>query len=57
MKEGNSNFGNVFPWWDMLFKTYIYKTKKELMSISFGISDKESPQTNTLKNLLINPFI
>jgi len=57
MKEGNSNFGNVFPWWDMLFKTYIYKTKKELMSISFGIGDKESPRTNTLKNLLINPFI
>lgn len=57
MKEGNSNFGNVFPWWDMLFKTYIYKTRKELMRINFGISDKESPQTNTLKNLLINPFI
>ena len=57
MKEGNSNFGNVFPWWDILFKTYTSKTKKELMSISFGIADKESPKTNTLKNLLINPFI
>jgi len=57
MKEGNLNFGNIFPWWDMLFKTYIYKTNKELVNVNFGIDDKESPKMNTLKNLLINPFI
>ena len=57
MKEGNSNFGNVFPWWDMLFKTYEHKNAENLNQLEFGINAKESPKSNSIKSLLINPFI
>ena len=57
MKEGNSNFGNVFPWWDILFNTYIYKDKQKLNQLKFGIEEKESPNSNSIKSLLMNPFI
>ena len=57
MKEGNSNFGNVFPWWDMLFKTYAHKDEENLNQLEFGINVKESPNSNSIKSLLMNPFI
>ena len=55
--EGNSNYGAIFPWWDMLFGTYIYKTKQELLKINYGISRAESPKFSSIKSLLVNPFI
>lgn len=56
-KEGNMNFSNVFPWWDVLFKTYLYKDQKRLQRLRFGIKKNESPRNNSLKSLLVNPFI
>lgn len=55
--EGNANYGAIFPWWDMLFNTYIYKTKEELLNLSYGVAKKESPKFNSIKSLLVNPFI
>jgi len=57
MKEGNSNFGNIFPFWDKLFGTYIPKTYTQMRTIKFGINLRESPDANSLKEYLINPFI
>jgi sterol desaturase/sphingolipid hydroxylase (fatty acid hydroxylase superfamily) len=57
MKEGNSNFGIIFPFWDRLFGTYIRKTYPQMKAIKFGISLRESPSGNSLKEYLINPFI
>jgi len=57
MKEGNSNFGIVFPFWDRLFGTYVSKTYTQMKTIKFGINLKETPDTNSLKEYLINPFI
>ncbi len=57
MKEGNSNFGNIFPFWDRLFGSYILKTYPQMKAIKFGINLSETPNTNSLKEYLINPFI
>jgi len=55
--EGNSNFGSVFPFWDMLLGTYMHKDILEVNKTDFGISSTQSPPTYSIKNLLINPFI
>jgi len=55
--EGNTNYGAIFPWWDMLFNTYIYKTKEALLNVRYGISKKESSRFDSVKSLLVNPFI
>ena len=57
MKEGNSNFGIVFPFWDKLFGTYVSKTSAQMKTIEFGIEDLKTPKSYSVKELLINPFI
>ena len=57
MKEGNSNFGIVFAFWDMLFGTYISKTSAQMKAIKFGIEDLKTPKSYSVKEFLINPFI
>lgn len=57
MKEGNSNFGIFFPFWDRLFGTYISKTSAQIKAIKFGIEDLKTPKSYSVKELLINPFI
>jgi len=57
MKEGNSNFGIIFPFWDRLFGTYIPKTSTQMREIKFGINFRESPAGNSIKEYLMNPFI
>lgn len=53
MKEGNSNFGQIFLIWDIFFRTHINKSSKEMI---FGIQPSESPQNQDLWSYLINPF-
>ena len=38
MKEDNSNFGIIFPFWDRLFGRYIPKTFSQMKTIKFGIN-------------------
>ncbi len=57
MKEGNSNFGAILPFWDKILGTYkcktqVYGTEK----IRFGIDERQSPRSISLKEFLINPF-
>lgn len=57
IKEGNSNFGIVFPYWDRLFGTYISKPFAQMQSLKFGIQLRDSPARSSLKEYLMNPFI
>ena len=57
MKEGNSNFGIVFSCWDKIFGTSISKANSQMKKIKFGINLRESPNRNSLKEYLLNPFI
>jgi sterol desaturase/sphingolipid hydroxylase (fatty acid hydroxylase superfamily) len=56
IKEGNSNFGVLFSFWDKLFGTYVSKTYSQMKTIKFGINIKDTPITNSLNEYLINPF-
>ena len=57
MKEGNSNFGIIFSFWDRLFGTYVSKTATQMRAMKLGISLRESPAGYSLKEYLMNPFI
>lgn len=57
MKEGNSNFGGLFIFWDILFGTTQNKSPKEVTKIKFGINNKESPDDNSFFSYIKNPFI
>ena len=56
MKEGNSNFGIIFPFWDRLFGTYHHKSSAQLRKIKLGINANQSPRALTVKEFVINPF-
>lgn len=53
---GNSNFGQMFIFWDLIFRTFMQKSNKAMNQIQFGIQENESPKDNNLYSLLINPF-
>ena len=56
-KEGNSNFGQMFPFWDRAFGTYVDhpKTGEELLEM--GLSAAEKPKSFSLVGLLLHPFM
>jgi sterol desaturase/sphingolipid hydroxylase (fatty acid hydroxylase superfamily) len=54
--ESNSNYGAVFSFWDHLFGTAMYRTKKQVTQQVNGLSPDQSPAKTTLPNYLINPF-
>jgi sterol desaturase/sphingolipid hydroxylase (fatty acid hydroxylase superfamily) len=56
MKEGNSNFGIIFPFWDKLLGSYRSKDNAALRKTKFGISTNQSPKSLTLKELIVNPL-
>jgi sterol desaturase/sphingolipid hydroxylase (fatty acid hydroxylase superfamily) len=54
--EGNSNFGIIFPFWDRLFGTCCYVSNRAVSEFKFGVSADKSPQSLSLKELLVNPL-
>ncbi|WP_424982798.1 sterol desaturase family protein [Maritalea sp. S77] len=56
MREGNSNFGQVFSFWDRLFGTYIAVPKSGEANLIMGLPDSEKPKSFTLHGLLLHPF-
>ena len=53
IKEGNSNFGQIFLFWDVLFNTHL---KSNSYLINCGIECSQSPSNYCLKDFLYNPF-
>jgi len=56
MKEGNSNFGIIFPFWDKLLGSYCNKNNAALLKMKLGISNNQSPKSLTLRELIVNPL-
>jgi sterol desaturase/sphingolipid hydroxylase (fatty acid hydroxylase superfamily) len=56
IKEGNSNFGQIFIFWDYLFNTYQQKTNEKIQHLTMGIDTQQSPSSSRLWSLLINPL-
>ena len=56
LQDGNSNFGQLFLFWDWIFGTYKYRSNNELNAMEYGIDFNQSPQKNSFHQYLINPF-
>jgi sterol desaturase/sphingolipid hydroxylase (fatty acid hydroxylase superfamily) len=56
MKEGNSNFGGIFVFWDYVFRTVSSKGTLELAKMKLGIDINQSPDKMCLNSFLKNPF-
>ncbi|HZP88709.1 MAG TPA: sterol desaturase family protein [Burkholderiales bacterium] len=54
--ESNTNFGNLFPWWDRLLATYCAAPARGQLGIQFGIACAPAAQDVTLLKLLWLPF-
>jgi sterol desaturase/sphingolipid hydroxylase (fatty acid hydroxylase superfamily) len=50
--ETNSNFGAVFPWWDMLFGTYRTIPRAPHATMPLGLDELRGPRANSLWWLL-----
>jgi len=54
--EGNSNFANLFSWWDRLFSTYRADPIRGQVRMELGIARARNPRDVGLWNLLLLPF-
>ncbi len=54
--ETDSNFGAVFPWWDMLLGTYRSTPRTPHATMPLGLADHRGPETDALWALIIAPF-
>jgi sterol desaturase/sphingolipid hydroxylase (fatty acid hydroxylase superfamily) len=53
-RENNSNFGTVFPWWDLLHRTLGLNIPQS--EIVVGVPGYSLPEDNTIPNALLMPF-
>ena len=55
--EGNSNFSNMFSFWDRLFGTYVDQPAAGHDRIEFGLMEVRDRAQLTLPRLLLQPFV
>lgn len=53
-EETDSNFGNLFSWWDRLFSTF--KAAPPAARIAIGLDGHDAPEQQTTRGLLAMPF-
>ena len=56
-REGNSNFGTIFSWWDRLFGTYLERAAADEAAFKFGLEEFQEPKHQTLPWMLAQPFL
>lgn len=54
--EGNSNFGQLFPYWDWLFSTYLAKPSKPVGQLRMGLPETTQARRFGPFELLTQPF-
>lgn len=54
--EGNSNFSQIFPYWDWMFTTYLGHPSQPIDNIRMGLPQGAGPKNFNLLELLILPF-
>jgi sterol desaturase/sphingolipid hydroxylase (fatty acid hydroxylase superfamily) len=54
--ESNRNFGNVLPWWDHLFSTYLRAPEGGQIQMNLGLAHLQSSAELSLGKLLLLPF-
>lgn len=56
MREGNSNYGGIFSFWDRLFRTYTAHPASGESKLKMGLPKSEKPKSFSGIDLLIHPF-
>ena len=56
LAEGNSNFSQIFPWWDWLFGTYKAVPSKAAADLKMGLAEPSTFSSFNLLDLLFQPF-
>ncbi len=56
LAEGNSNFSQIFPWWDWLFGTYTAVPSKHAADLKMGLAEPSVFTHFNLLDLLLQPF-
>ena len=56
-REGNTNFSNLFPWWDFVFRTYRDQPAAGHTGMSFGVRGFEETKHLSLEWMLAQPFL
>ena len=54
--EGNSNFGQLFPYWDWLFRTYQAKPTTPLAKLKMGLIEPNKGVAFNPLELMVQPF-
>jgi sterol desaturase/sphingolipid hydroxylase (fatty acid hydroxylase superfamily) len=57
LREGNSNFGQMFTLWDRLFGTYVDRPAATEAMLVMGLPDGEKPRAFSVAGLLLHPFL
>jgi len=56
-REGNSNFGQIFSFWDRLLGTYAAHPSTGEDKLIMGLAANEKPKAFTIKGLLLHPIL
>jgi sterol desaturase/sphingolipid hydroxylase (fatty acid hydroxylase superfamily) len=56
-REGQSNFSNVFSWWDRLFATYVHEPAAGAAGLTFGVEGFAHRKHIMLPWMLAQPFL
>lgn len=55
-KYTNSNYGNVFPWWDYMFASYQVRSQDKQETMSLGLEYYRSNRDQIIDRLITQPF-
>lgn len=54
--EQNTNFGNVLPWWDLLFRTYLRDPAAGQQAMTVGLHEIQDQRSLNIFRMLALPF-
>jgi sterol desaturase/sphingolipid hydroxylase (fatty acid hydroxylase superfamily) len=57
VRETNTNFGTVFPWWDRIFGTYLERPAADEAGFTYGVAEFRDPKHQMLPWMLAQPFL
>jgi sterol desaturase/sphingolipid hydroxylase (fatty acid hydroxylase superfamily) len=55
--ETDSNYGQIFPWWDRLFRTYCDRPEGGYQEMTLGLEYFREPREQYFHRLLLQPFL
>jgi sterol desaturase/sphingolipid hydroxylase (fatty acid hydroxylase superfamily) len=56
MREQNANFGEVFPWWDRIFSTFLEVPEAGFDAMRIGLKGSQDPDNTGFLFMLTQPF-